>query len=117
MIRLSGRTVLITGAGSGIGRALALLSVEFGASVTAVDVDERALESLSRELPESALLTVTGSVSDPDLAPLAIARTVARFGAVHGLVNNAGIVRAAMIHKMSREQWSEVLAVNASGAF
>jgi 3-oxoacyl-[acyl-carrier protein] reductase len=117
MISLSGRTILITGAGSGIGKALAVLAVELGASVAAVDVNEQALQNLARQLPESALLTVHGNVSDPDLATAAVERSIARFGGLHGLVNNAGIVRAAMIHKMSSEQWSEVIAVNASGAF
>jgi|SRR5882757_3816712 len=117
MITLNGRVIVVTGAAQGIGRALAERAVEFGASVVAVDVNTEALEALTQQLGGERVLSHAGSVSDPECAPAVIARAVERFGAVHGLVNNAGISRAAMIHKMTAAAWREVMDVNASGAF
>lgn len=117
LMSLADRVVVVTGAGQGIGRAIAKGAVELGARVAAVDLNATTLASLSHELPESQLLTLAGSVADPQFAQRAIQQTVERFGGVHGLVNNAGIVVAAMIHKMTVEQWRQVIDVNMSGAF
>ena len=117
MITLQGRVIVVTGAGQGIGRAIVERTVEFGGVVVAVDVNAHALADLAQAFGPAQVLTHVGSVSDPDCAPLVIQRGVERFGAVHGLVNNAGIVRAAMAHKMSVAAWREVMDVNASGAF
>lgn len=117
LVSLADRVIIVTGAGQGIGRAITVGAIAFGARVAAIDVNPQTLASLSRELPEDSLLTVPGSVADADFAQVAVRRTVDRFGAVHGLVNNAGIVQAAMIHKMTHEQWRNVIDVNMSGAF
>src|SRR5262249_30094707 len=109
MITLRGRVIIVTGAGQGIGRSIAERAVEFGASVVAVDRNAPALETLAQALADAPLLTHVGSVSDPECAPAVLSRTLQRFGAVHGLVNNAGIVRAALIHKMSAAAWQEVI--------
>lgn len=114
---LAGRTIVITGAGQGIGRAIALQSLALGANVTAVDRNAEALAALAKETEASRVLTVAGDVTDPELAPGVVSAAVERFGAVHGLVNNAGIVRAAMIDKMSLATWNEVLNVHLTGAF
>ncbi len=58
-----------------------------------------------------------GSVADPAFVQATVREVVEHFGDLHGLVNNAGIVRAAMIHKMSLEQWNEVISVNLTGVF
>jgi len=60
---------------------------------------------------------VVGSVTDADLAARAVAEAVERFGGVHGLVNNAGITRPAMIEKMTPQQWQEVIDVHLTGTF
>lgn len=117
LVSLAGRVVIVTGAGQGIGKAIAKGAVALGARVAAIDVNPKTLASLSQELPESSLLSLAGSVADPEFAQAAVRSTVERFGAVHGLVNNAGIVVAAMIHKMTVEQWRQVIDVNMSGAF
>lgn len=108
---------MVTGAGQGIGRAITIRALQFGAAVAAVDVNATALDGLVREWPAAPLLTLTGNVSEVEFAAEVVRRTVARFGPLHGLVNNAGIVRAAMIHKMTPAVWREVLDVNLSGAF
>lgn len=117
IVSLAERVIMVTGAGQGIGKAIAVGALSAGARVAAVDVNADTLATLSRELPGAELLTLAGSVADPDFAQSAVRQTVQRFGAVHGLVNNAGIVSAAMIHKMTVEQWRRVIDVNMSGAF
>src|SRR5690606_22596151 len=62
-------------------------------------------------------LGVAGNVADSDFAPRVVAAAVEHFGAVHGLVNNAGIGRPAMIEKMTMAQWQAVLDVHLNGSF
>lgn len=117
VVSLQGRTVVVTGAGQGIGKALAELSIELGANVVAVDLNGETLQAALAPLPPERVLAVVGSVVDADLAARAVADAVARFGAVHGLVNNAGITRPAMIDKMTARQWQEVIDVHLTGTF
>ena len=114
---LDGRNILVTGAGQGIGRAVATLCAELGAGVVAADVNRDGLASLAEERGGDRVLAYTGSVTDPAFVQDMVQDSVARLGALHGLVNNAGIVRAAMIHKMPVAQWSEVIDVNLTGVF
>lgn len=113
---LQGRHIIVTGAAQGIGRGIAELALRLGAKVAAVDLNEEGLQSLAAQHGDS-VLPLSGSVADPDFAQQAVAATVERFGAVHGLVNNAGISRPAMIEKMSVEQWRAVIDVHLSGSF
>src|SRR3546814_20006971 len=62
-------------------------------------------------------MTIAGSVTDRGFVSQMVADSAARFGGVHGLVNNAGITRTAMIDKMTIEDWQEVIEVNLTGAF
>lgn len=114
---LEGRNIVVTGAGQGIGRAIAELALQLGAGVTAVDINEKALAELADAVGTERLLIAAGDITQPDFAHDAVERAVDRFGAVHGLVNNAGIVRAAMIDKMSYADWQQVVDVNLSGSF
>jgi 3-oxoacyl-[acyl-carrier protein] reductase len=60
---------------------------------------------------------IVGSVTDQSLIGQIVKDMVDQWGGVDGLLNNAGIVRAAMIHKMTREQWDEVISINLTGVF
>jgi 3-oxoacyl-[acyl-carrier protein] reductase len=112
---LDGMHVVVTGAGQGIRRAITELSRQLGATVTAVDLNPATLEEVAGS--DAGILPLVGSVSDPAFVQKAVDQSVEKFGAVHGLVNNAGIVRAAMIHKMSLAAWQEVIDVHLSGSF
>lgn len=112
---LEGKTIIVTGAAQGIGKALCEQALAMGANVAAVDINEAALnESFG---VRDRVLMVPGDVTDPAFPELLVEQTVARFGGLHGLLNNAGIVRAAMIADMSRDQWQSVIDVNLTGAF
>lgn len=113
---MDGRRVLVTGAAQGIGREVARLSVAMGANVAAIDLNGDGLASLKDELGD-AIITETGSVTDQSLTESVIGAMTEAWGGCDGLFNNAGIVRAAMIHKMERETWDEVINVNLTGVY
>lgn len=113
---LDGNTVIVTGAAQGIGRAVSEMVIALGGNAVIVDVDEAGLETLAAPYPGRVLVS-PGSVADPAVADRTVAAAVKQFGAVNGLVNNAGVVRAATITKMTDEAWQEVLDVHLSGSF
>jgi 3-oxoacyl-[acyl-carrier protein] reductase len=117
IVSLQGRTIVVTGAGQGIGRGIVELAAQLGANVVAVDLNGQTLAETVASLPSERVLAVQGSVVDPALADQAVADACAKFGAVHGLVNNAGIIRPAMIEKMTDRQWQEVIDVHLTGSF
>jgi len=117
IVSLAGRTIVVTGAGQGIGKALVEMVIELGGNAVAVDLNAETLGAVVAAQPADRVLAVQGSVSDSALAIRAVAEGVARFGAVHGLVNNAGIIRPAMIEKMTDQQWQDVIDVHLTGSF
>jgi 3-oxoacyl-[acyl-carrier protein] reductase len=117
LVSLKGHTIIVTGAAQGIGKAISELAVELGGAVVALDLNGDALRAAVRSLPPERVMTVVGNVVDPDLANETVEEAVKRFGAVHGLVNNAGITRPAMIEKMTIQQWQQVIDVHLTGAF
>ncbi len=116
MVSLEGKTIIITGAAQGIGRAATELAVKLGARVAAVDLNSDGVTSLAASAPDK-IVAFVGSVADPQFAQSTVDAVVARFGDIHGLVNNAGITRPAMIEKMSMQAWNDVIAVHLTGAF
>jgi NAD(P)-dependent dehydrogenase (short-subunit alcohol dehydrogenase family) len=114
--RLANRVALVTGAASGIGRATTVRLVEEGACVMALDVQEDALAQLARELG-AAVATQRCDVSDPASVRAAVVAAVERFGALHVLVNAAGILRTVHTHEETLEAWNRVLSVNLTGTF
>jgi 3-oxoacyl-[acyl-carrier protein] reductase len=117
LVSLEGRTIIVTGAAQGIGKATTELAIRLGGAVVALDLNGDALKAAVGSLPSERVMTVTGSVVDSDLAADTVEAAVKRFGAVHGLVNNAGIIRPAMIEKMTPQQWHDVIDVHLTGAF
>jgi len=116
-MRLDGNNIIVTGAGQGIGEQIARLVVALGAKAILIDVKGDKVKALSEELGSTCAEWYVGSVSDPNFVQDTVDMTVRNNGAIHGLVNNAGIVRAAMIQKMSVDSWQQVIDVNLSGVF
>jgi 3-oxoacyl-[acyl-carrier protein] reductase len=114
---LAGRNILVTGAAQGIGLATANLLLSLDACVTLVDVQESNLAEATSSMPPDRTLRLAGSVTDKAFVEAAVQEGAMRFGGVHGLVNNAGITRTAMIEKMTLEDWQAVIDVNLTGAF
>jgi 3-oxoacyl-[acyl-carrier protein] reductase len=109
-----GRTVVITGAARGIGLALGGAFTDAGAQVVAVDVDEEVLTAAAREIDAVPAVADVANTKDVDRV---IAEAVERTGRVDVLVNNAGILRDAVLWKLSDQDWHAVLAVHLGGTF
>lgn len=116
IVDLTGRSIIVTGAGQGIGAAIASLAHELGAQVAIVDANAETALELATRLGAGTKAFV-GSVTDPQFVEATVADAIATFGKVDGLVNNAGIVRPAMIEKMTLDQWRQVIDVHLTGSF
>ena len=126
--RLTGRAAVVTGAGRGIGRAIAELLAAEGAAVVVNDpgvgVDGRGGQANVADEVVAAIRSRGGtavgsydSVADFAAAERIIGTAVEQFGAIDVLVNNAGILRDRMIFNMSEEEWDAVIAVHLKGTF
>ncbi|MGH7265066.1 MAG: 3-oxoacyl-ACP reductase FabG [Candidatus Rokuibacteriota bacterium] len=116
---LAGRVAMITGAGSGIGEATARRFAADGATVVVNDVDAERARAVADDLQKSgaAALAIGADVTRREDVDRMVGRAVERYGRLDVLVNNAGINRDAMSHKMTEEQWDQVLTVNLKGTF
>jgi NAD(P)-dependent dehydrogenase (short-subunit alcohol dehydrogenase family) len=114
---VSGRVAVVTGAGSGIGRALVARCAEEGMNVVAADIESGALDDAARSVPEAAdrLLTVVTDVSDFASVEALATRVYDAFGAVHLLCNNAGVFQAGVLWERTLADWEWVLGVNLWG--
>ncbi len=114
---LAGKVAAITGAGSGIGRALAHAFAAEGMHIAAADVDTDALATLARELERSATqaLTLRVDVADAQAVAHFADATRARFGAVHVVCNNAGVCPVGPAWETTLEDWRWVVDVNLWG--
>jgi 3-oxoacyl-[acyl-carrier protein] reductase len=115
----SGRTLVLTGASGGIGRAIARRFYEAGAGLFLMDLRQDSLDELAREFAggSGAVHTLALDVSDPAAADEAAARIRDTFGGVDFLVPAAGIYLAEPFKDMTDEQWRRTLAVNLDGVF
>lgn len=114
---LNGKNIMITGGGQGIGLALAKQAMDMGASVALVDISKESLDQARKELGGNNVATYCGNVADQDFVNAAVEQIATDFGGIHGLINNAGIIRTSMIKDMTLEQWNQVISVNLTGAF
>jgi NAD(P)-dependent dehydrogenase (short-subunit alcohol dehydrogenase family) len=119
MNRFQNKTVLVTGAASGIGRACVLRFAEEGASVFAADVQAAALDATAKDARELGATCETAllDVTNEDAVREAVANCLSRFGHLDVLCNVAGILRFDHTHELSLADWSLVLGVNLTGTF
>ncbi len=115
-MNLTDRVIIITGAAQGIGRGVACKAAELGARLALVDVNGDGARETATMIGNAAEVHV-GSVADPAFVQHMVETVAAKHGAINGLFNNAGIIRTAMIHKMSLADWQAVIDVNLSGVF
>lgn len=118
MGKLTGRSALVSGGASGIGRAIAQLFLEEGASVAISDINGDGLEAAVKDLSgHGTVLGIEGDVRSMADAGRMVAETVEAFGAIDVLVCNAGITSVAPIEQLTEEEWDAVLSTNVKGMF
>lgn len=117
--RLDGRTAIVTGAGRGLGRAMAAALVGAGACVAIFDVNREDIDSAAAELRGLGATVVARAVDVGDEAQVAEAvEAVAReLGGLHILVNNAGVTTRAPFEELTEEDWQHVIDINLGGLF
>jgi NAD(P)-dependent dehydrogenase (short-subunit alcohol dehydrogenase family) len=125
---LAGKSAIVTGAGRGIGRGIALLLAREGARVVVCDIGaslggdgrdsgpaQETVDAISKA--GGAAIASTLSIVEPKNAEAIVRSAIDAFGRVDILVNNAGILRDVIFHKMSWTDWSDVIAVHLNGSF
>lgn len=112
--RLAGKVTIVTGAGSGIGRATAIRFAEEGARVTCVDVNREHVEAVALEIGDAAF-AVAADVSDATAVKAYTDATVERWGGLHVVFNNAGVNLPGVFHEASDEVIERTIAVNIRG--
>lgn len=118
-IALANKAAVVTGAGRGIGFAIAGKLISAGASVLLVDIDDSALREAEAQLrgPNRRLSTIAGDLADPAFPNLVVAKTLEKFGAIDIIVNNAGYTWDNVIQKTSDEQFQAMLDIHVVAPF
>ena len=124
---LSGTVVVLTGAAGGLGAAMTTSLIDAGASVLALDLSEEALQRLAETVASDRLASMAADIRQPESCAAVIDRAVERFGAVHALINNAGLgqssiredyyVRGLRFWEVPDESWRAILETNAMAPF
>ena len=119
MGRLDSKVAVITGSGRGIGKAIALLFAQEGASVVINDIDPVPAEEAVKEVEAKGgrAAACVADITKPEHAQKLIDTAVEKFGKLDILVNNAGITRDAMIHKITDAQWNICIDICLRGTF
>ena len=118
-MRFQNQVAVITGAGRGIGKAVAQKLFAEGCKIVVIDIDAAIASDTVQSIDQTGdgSLALTCDISNKDSVAQAMSKIIEKFGTVDVLVNNAGITKDAMFHKMSLEQWQRVVDVNLTGTF
>ncbi|GAA2958383.1 MULTISPECIES: SDR family NAD(P)-dependent oxidoreductase [Streptomyces] len=115
-----GRSVVVTGAGSGIGRATALRFAEEGARIVIADIDGEAAQAVADEVAQAggAAVAVAGDLREQTVVDRVVATAVEEFGGIDVLVNNAGIMdRMSAAADTEDDEWERVIGINLTAPF
>ncbi len=116
----SGKTALVTGSGQGMGRAIAVAMAQRGANVVINDVDAGQAEQTAADLGQEygvETMAVPASVTDRAAVHAMVQSVIDRFGGVHILVNNAGVLRPTKVIDIPEDEWDWIVDVNLKGTF
>jgi NAD(P)-dependent dehydrogenase (short-subunit alcohol dehydrogenase family) len=118
-MRLNNKVCMVTGAGSGIGKAIAELFARHGAIVVASDIDLTTARTTAQSIEQAGGKAVAQMVDVADESSTATlaATTVEAYGRIDVLINNAGISAAGRVHETSLELWERIMRTNACGVF
>lgn len=121
MERFDGRRVVITGAGSGIGRATVHRILAEGGQVVGADVNEAGLAETAKQAAENGngdrLTTLVVDIADEESVKAGVAAAVEAIGGIDALINAAGILRSAHTHEMPLADFNKIIAINLTGTF
>ena len=118
-MRLSGKVAIVTGAGRGLGAGIALKLAQEGAKVVIADISkETANDMVSTIKKEGGIAdSFAVNIADQKQVKKMFDFTIKKYGTLDIIVNNAGINRDAMLHKMTIDQWNQVIDINLTGTF
>jgi NAD(P)-dependent dehydrogenase (short-subunit alcohol dehydrogenase family) len=113
------RVIVITGAGQGIGAAIARNFADQGARLVLIDINAEQLRQLASTLEDSGceILPITVDVTSKEQVQKMVEQVLEKFDGIDVLINNAGIIRDNLISNISEQDWDQVLDVNLKGAF
>jgi NAD(P)-dependent dehydrogenase (short-subunit alcohol dehydrogenase family) len=119
LMQLSGHVALVTGAGQGIGKASAMALATAGATVVAVDINDRSVKETAEAIVAAGqrCLAVQADIGSLQDIYRAVSSATAAFERIDILVNNAGVTRRAYIMDLTEEDWDRIHRVNAKGVF
>ena len=120
MRNLNGKYCIVTGAGKGIGKAIAKrFLMEEAAGVAILEWDLAAAEATAKELDPTGkkAIAIKCNIADSEMVKAAIDQVLAAFGRIDVLVNNAGVTRDRIFHKMTDEEWYTVININLNGMY
>jgi 3-oxoacyl-[acyl-carrier protein] reductase len=119
-MRFEGKVAIITGAGRGIGKAIAERLASEGADVVICDIDKEAAERTAEEIRSKysvKAMAISADVANEGDVNSMVEETIKNFGRVDFLINNAGITRDSLLLRMSEEEWDKVIAVDLKSVF
>ena len=117
---LTGKYCIVTGAGKGIGKAIAKrFLMENAAGVAILEWNLELAQATAKELDPTGekVIAVKCNVADSDMVKAAVDETVQKFGRIDVLINNAGVTRDRIFHKMTDEEWHTVIDINLNGVY
>ena len=117
MQRFNGKTVIVTGSASGMGRGFAERFSQEGANVVLCDMDEDKLKEVAHQLPDARTLAHVCDVSDFAAVQELVAAAVKRFGGLDVMVNNAGIASEGNVLEVPLDEWKKTIDTDLSGVF